>query len=115
MKTIFEHIEHVKGKPHHIRKQIAFAVATGGTAVIALVWLTGNVTSGAFALKPTSFADIAEQRNLETSGAGGNNAQNIAGAGATLQTANSSARIEIVDTASSTRPTKKAEQTTIPF
>ena len=27
MKNIFEHIEHAKRKPHHVRKQIAFGAA----------------------------------------------------------------------------------------
>ncbi len=115
MKTVFEHIEQVKRKPHHIRKQIAFATAFGGTALVAFVWFASSISSGTFALKVTSFADIAGQGNLQTSGAGGSNAQNIAGVGAALDAKNTSARIEIVDTASSTRRAKKAEQTTIPF
>ena len=56
MKTIFDHIEHVKGKPHHIRKQIAFGVATLGSALVALVWLVSNYTAGTFAITGSNFA-----------------------------------------------------------
>ena len=114
MKTVFEHIEHIKGKPHHIRKNIAFATAMGGTALIAFVWLVGNVSAGTFALKPTSFADLAgQQPTVETVSPNANSG--IAGAAAALDSKDTTPRIQIVDTASSTRPAKKPEQTTIPF
>lgn len=116
MKTIFEHIKHVKEKPHHIRKRVAFSAAFAGTAVIALVWLVSSVGTGVFALKDTSFAQSTGQEN--TLATEGNSAVGgIAGAAAApaLESANAPARIEIIDTASSTRQTKKAEQTTIPF
>lgn len=113
MKTVFEHIEYVKGKPHHVRKGIAFSAATGCTALVAFVWLAGSLWSGAFALKSSSFADSARQ-SPETvvydSGKSG-----LAGVAAALPAAeNAPAHIEIVDAASSTSE-KKAEQTIIPF
>src|SRR3989344_6676324 len=112
MKTVFEHIEHIKGKPHHIRKNIAFATAMGGTALIAFIWLVGNVSAGTFALKPTSFADIANQKGtIET--VSPNGSENLAGAAAAFESKDTTPRIQIVDTASSTRPAKKPEQTTI--
>ena len=115
MKTVFEHIEHIKGKPHHIRKNIAFATAMGGTALIAFVWLVGNVSAGTFALKPTSFADIVNQKGTVEIVGPENGPENLAGAAAALDSKDTTPRIQIVDTASSTRPVKKAEQTTIPF
>jgi hypothetical protein len=114
MKTVFEHINHIKGKPHHVRKRIAFAAAAGGAGLIALVWLVGSFSLGSFAIKGSSFADSAGQSPaVTTSGNNGNN--NLAGAAAALGNAALPAHIEIVDTSSSTLSGKKAEQTTLPF
>ncbi|OGG93974.1 hypothetical protein A2609_02425 [Candidatus Kaiserbacteria bacterium RIFOXYD1_FULL_47_14] len=118
MRTIFEHIENAKQKPHHIRKRIAFASAAGVSALIAFVWFAGSLATGSFAVRGTSFADAGVQGGIETTsgGSGYDSASSgIAGAAAALQNKNASAHIEIVDTASSTRPVRKAEQTTIPF
>lgn len=121
MRTIFEHIEHVKGKPHHIRKRVAFGTAAVLTAVIALVWLAGSLATGAFALKPTSFAQSTGQESSTVTGSENGN-QNIAGvlagqAAAALQNDSASvpAHIEIVDTTPSKAQAKKAEPTVIPF
>ncbi|MCX6787002.1 MAG: hypothetical protein NTY93_00520 [Candidatus Kaiserbacteria bacterium] len=114
MKTLFEHIENAKKKPHHIRKRIAFIGAAGVSAFIAFVWFAGSVATGAFAVQGTSFADAGVQGNIETAGSE-NDSQNLAGAAAALQDTNTPAHIEIVNTASSAHSSKKAEQTTIPF
>ena len=115
MKTIFDHIERVKGKPHHVRKRVAFGTAAALTAVVALAWLVGTVGSGTFALKPTSFADSAGVAGAVTTSSS-NGSQGLAGAAAApvLNDASAPAHIEIVDTAPKT-PAKKAEQTVIPF
>lgn len=113
MKAVFDHIERIKGKPHHIRKHIAFGAAGVGTALIAFVWLIGNISAGTFVIKDSSFADLAAPGTLQTSG--GDNFENFAGAAAAFGAPDAPARIEIVDTSSSTRPTKRSEPTTIPF
>ena len=82
MKTIFDHIERVQEKPHHIRKQIAFGAAAALTAVIALVWLVSSLGTGAFALKDTSFAQSAGEEGTFT--ATGDNKEQLAGVGASL-------------------------------
>ncbi len=117
MKTIFDHLERVKGQPHRVRKQIAFSAAAIGTAVIALIWLVGSLGTGAFALKATSFADSTGGEGTLTVSSGDNSSQGLAGAAAApaLGSASAPARIQIVDTASSTSAGKKAEPTTIPF
>lgn len=113
MKTVFEHIEYMKEKPHHVRKRFAFAVAAGTSVFIAFVWFVGSVAVGEFALKDTSFADQAGAPPVEVVNADGSN---LAGAAAALQSAKAPAHIEIVDTASSSRSVgKPIEQTTIPF
>jgi hypothetical protein len=114
MRTIFEHIENAKSKPHHIRKRIAFASAAGVSALIAFVWFAGSLATGSFAIRGSSFADTGAPGSVETAPSG-NVSDNLAGAAAALQDKNAPAHIEIVDTSASTRPAKKAEQTTIPF
>lgn len=114
MKTIFDHIEHVKGKPHHVRRQVAFATAGGGAALVALVWLVGNLALGTFAIKSTSFAEATEGVSVvaaNDSAAGGN----FAGVASVFPDVSAPARIEIVDTASSSGASGRAERTTIPF
>jgi len=110
MKTVFEHIEQVKGKPHHIRKRVAFTVAAGGALGIALVWLVGSISTGTFALKSTSFADAMQQAPVITTT---NSPAGLAGAAAALGNRNAPAHIEIVDTTPVTAP--PTEQTTLPF
>lgn len=114
MKTIFDHIEHVKGKPHHIRKQIAFGVAASGTALIALVWFVSTLAAGTFAIQGNSFAQSTGQESIFVASSTGNTGQ-IAGAAAPLSnTANAPAHIEIVN-ATTTSQNVQAVQTTIPF
>jgi hypothetical protein len=113
MKTIFDHIETVKGKPHHIRKRVAFASAFVGTTFVALIWLIGSLSLGNFAIAGSSFADSVGQGTLVTSGADSTNA-NLAGVGA-ASVSNTAAHIEIIDTTSSLSSQKKTEQTILPF
>jgi len=112
MKVVTDHIKKVKGKPHHVRKQVTLMYAGVLTAFIAVVWLGSSLASGTFALKDTSFADVtgAGVTASENGGATG-----LAGAVAApaLGNKNAPASIQIIDTASSTL--EKPEPTTIPF
>jgi len=114
MKTIFEHIENIKGKPHHIRKRVAFAAAAAGTIVITLVWFVGSISTGGFAIQGSTFADSMGQ-GAELQNTTGNSGSGVAGAVAALPDASAPAHIEIIDTASSTRSGKQAEWTILPF
>lgn len=113
MKTVFEHIEHVKGKPHHIRKRVAFAVAGVATGLIALVWLVGSLGTGAFALGTTSFADSATSAPVQTTTDA--DTSGLAGVAGAVSRENTPAHIEIVDTTPSVSKQKPVEQTTLPF
>lgn len=113
MKTIFEHIEHAKTKPHHIRKRIAFGIAGGASAFLALVWFVGGLSFGSFAIQGSTFADNGEVPSVVT--ASENGTPNVAGAAAALPSADEPARIEIVDTSVSAPAKRTPEQTTIPF
>ena len=114
MKTISQHIEHVQGQPHHIRKRIAFGTATVVTTVIALVWLTSNLALGGFAIKSSTFAESTGQEGSAIAVTRSADSSNLAGAASAVPSASAPAQIEIVDTSSSS-PEKQPEQTTIPF
>lgn len=114
MKNIFDHIEHIKGKPHHVRKQIAFGTATALSAFIALVWLAGSFATGAFAIQNTSFAaDTVQTNTVATTSASGD--QGLAGAAAAVQDASAPAHIEIVDTGTAAPAKSTPTQTILPF
>lgn len=113
MKNVFEHIEHVKEKPHHIRRRIAAVAATVGSALIAVVWLATSYMTGAFAIQGSSFAmSTAQEDTVATTSAA--DTQGLAGAAAAFGDTRAPARIEIVDAAPSAAP-KQAEQTIVPF
>lgn len=114
MKTVFDHIDLVKEKPHHIRKRVAFSVAGAGTALIALVWLVGSASLGKFAIAGSSFADSVGQEGVIVTNSDGTSKRNLAGAAASLESL-AAPHIEIVDTATSSSKKVKAEQTIIPF
>ena len=114
MKKIIEHIEYVKGKPHHIRKQIAFGAATLMSALVALVWFVGSYASGTFALRGSSFADATGQGNTIQVANDDVNNRGLAGAASAFESSQDvPAHIEIVDTTPA--PKKQAEQTILPF
>ena len=117
MKVIFNHIERIKGQPHHIRKRVAFASAAFGTALITFVWLAVSLGTGAFALRESSFvADTETGSAASTLGTAGN--KGFAGAGAAPALSRpeaAAAHIEIVDALAPATGQQQAEQTTIPF
>ncbi len=118
MKNIFEHIEKIREKPHHIRKQIVFSSAVVGAVAIALIWIIGSVSTGAFAIRESSFADIGAQgaELQNTTGNSGSGTAGIAGAAAAISDPSAPAHIEIIDTSPpSASSSKQAEQTIIPF
>lgn len=115
MQKFFEYIEHLKGKPHHVRKQITFSVATGGAALIGLLWFGASLSSGAYAIKGSNFAQATGAET--TSVATADNTSQLAGAAAAVGTNKvEAAHIEIIDAATtSTAANTRPEQTVIPF
>ena len=115
MKAVFEHIERMKEKPHHVRKQVAFSVAALMSACIAFLWLVASTMTGAFAITGSSFADSTNQTTeLVTTDANGT-PQGLAGAAAAYDDDEGPARIEIVDTTAPKAPAKPTDQTILPF
>lgn len=112
MKSLFDHIDTIKQKPHHIRKHIAMSSATALTALIALVWLGGSLHSGAFALKNSN---VGASTGIVTSGAE-SQAAPVAGAAAAFPKSDTTpAHIEIVNTGAATSSLPAREPTVIPF
>lgn len=107
------HIEHIKGKPHHVRKQVAFTSAAGIALFIGVVWFAYSAQTGVFAIKGSSFADATKGTDsIYVNVQEGSNG--LAGAVAAVQEDSAgAARITVVDTT----PPKpvQMEQTTIPF
>ncbi len=112
MKTIFEHIAYAKKQPYHVRKRIAFTAAASCSAFIALVWLIGSFSSGAFAIQGNTSSENTEQASTDVTST---KDSGMAGAAAALPSANAQAHIEIIDTAASTSAKHTVERTTIPF
>jgi hypothetical protein len=122
MMPLTRHIEDVRQRPEHIRRQIALGVAALITAIIALIWLGTSVATGAFALKGSSFADATSGAPTKQFAASTGGFGNLVGAASAVFTGGvkgGEAHIEIVDTGkSSTLDTKKAaaaEPTILPF
>jgi hypothetical protein len=112
MMFIMRHIEIVHEKPEHVRRQIAFGIAIGLTAIIALFWLSLSLATGVFAVENTySFGEglAVEEQAPEPEGV-------VGAAAAILGVSSEPAHIEIVDTSvHSTLDAKKIEETIIPF
>lgn len=118
MKTPTEHIEHLRSKPHHVRRRIAFTAAFSGAAMIAVVWFVGTTSAGIFALRGSTFADTQGRDTLETGGSDSGNQTYVAGAAAApaVQDTNAPARIIIVDDRTATSSgNKQTEATVLPF
>ncbi len=114
MKQIISYIEYLRTKPHHVRRRIALASASGITSLIAIIWVSGNVTSGSFAIDGSNFADstasspaVVSQPITESS---------LLGSVGASSEKNNEAHIEIVSTgSSSTISEEEPERTVIPF
>ena len=106
---VLHHINKVKEKPHHVRRQVAFSAALVATGGIALLWFVGLASSGTFALKDTNFAGAAANEPAVVP-------QQPAAMAAVASGVEPSepAHIKIVDS-EPVRTTKQAEPTILPF
>jgi hypothetical protein len=115
MRTLFDHIEHVKGQPHHVRKRVALGSAGGIAAVVGILWFGGSLAGGAYAIHGSNFA-ISTGAESAPSTASVSGTSQLAGAAAALDSKDTGpARIVIVDSSSSAATSTPADQTTIPF
>lgn len=113
MMFIMRHIEIVHTKPEHVRRQIAFGIAVALTALIALMWLSLSLVTGAFAVENDYSFGEALAIEPEVSQSEGV----VGAAAAVLGISQEPAHIEIVNTSvHSTLDKQKTEQETIlPF
>jgi hypothetical protein len=111
MQKVIHHVERIKAKPHHIRKKVAFSIAAGVAGLVAFVWLSASLATGAFAIQGSNFAQsVGGGATVETVEQG---TSQLAGAAAALD--RSEPRIQIVSVTPTTTPAAKNEETTIPF
>lgn len=113
MISLASHIERVKGKPHHIRRQVAFAVAAVGATLIALVWATISIATNSFAIQGSNFAESTGQVPAVATGSNAN--AGLAGAAGAAAGQSEAAGIEIIDTGTSSTLKPASEPTVIPF
>ena len=108
-----DHIETLKGKPHHVRKRVAFGIAGGSAALIGILWFGISLSSGAYAIHASDFADATAASASVTSAP--QNPQ-LAGAAAALDSNQQSApaHIQIIDDTPSAHAST-TEATIIPF
>lgn len=116
MKTLAHHIEHVRGRPPHVRKQITFALALGVTALIALLWLVISLETGAFYIQGTSFADAGNA--AATTASAPSNTSLLGSAISAFSGTTTPAQLQVVNptpTASAPQENPSQTQTVIPF
>lgn len=114
MRRVFDHIERVKEKPHHVRRGIAFGSAGLIAAVIGLTWFSVSFSSGAFAIQGSSFADATQGSDTVTTQ--GSQDTSLLGAAAAADAESGPARIEVVNAAtSSTATSAPSDKRVIPF
>lgn len=107
------HVEHLRSKPHHVRKQVAFTTAAGVTFVIALAWLVYSAQTGLFSIQGSSFADAVKDVDTTLPQEVQGVSSGLAGVVASQRDDSGAPKLQVVD---KTPPAPaKLEQTTIPF
>lgn len=103
-------IEHLRAKPEHVRKQIAFATSAGVTGVVAFMWVIAFVSSGALMRSSEPETPAVTSALKEQKGA------SLLGAIGALTTKEDGSIVVVGTSASSTVEEKKTEErTVIPF
>jgi hypothetical protein len=115
---IRDYIEHLKSKPEHVRRRIAFGTSAGITGVVAVAWLVALSTSGTLALTSPEVQNTAELKTAvqETSSSF---AELMGAASAYQSAAQGESELIIVDAQSSSTLDAPADptegKTVIPF
>lgn len=121
MAAVSEHLERLRAKPHHVRRQIALSTSLALTALVAVGWMGALMSSPKLAIEraPTDGEAVNFQESLTETRS--NFSDLVGAAGAALGATSSAAKIEVVDT--KTRSTMDAKrdnyndtrETVIPF
>ncbi|MDO8623881.1 MAG: hypothetical protein Q7R54_00820 [bacterium] len=114
--NVMTHIERIREKPEHIRKQVALGIAVILTAIIALVWLGASLATGTFALRGSSFAENTSEATPVATKSGGFMSL-LGAAGAALTGSQGSPHIEVVGESKGESKVEatKNEPTVLPF
>ena len=121
MAAVTEHLERLRAKPHHVRRQIAFSASVVITALVAVGWMGAMVSSPKFAIdqRPTEGDEVDFGSAITDTRS--NFSDLVGAAGAALGASSSPAAITVVDT--KTRSTldvprhnyNDTKETVIPF
>jgi hypothetical protein len=121
---MLQHVERLRTKPLHVRRNIAVGVSTGVTALIAVAWFGTLAATGAFSLAPqpqqaNSVVANAPDIKQAVASAKTNFSDLLGAAGAASSTSTPATGLTIVETASSTSLDSSAQagqdQTDIQF
>ncbi|MDP2593866.1 MAG: hypothetical protein Q8P36_00795 [bacterium] len=123
MRTISDHIEHVKAQPHHVRERVAFGFAGLMAGIIGIIWLGVSLASGSFAIAGNGFAQATGAAPFTVNGQPApGDTSGLAGASAALSPgdaagASAPAYIDVIQDGTSAAPkgAASANQTIIPF
>ncbi len=103
-------IEHLRAKPDHVRKQIAFGASLGITGTVALMWAVAFMSSGALMRSPEPTDSGITSALSEQKGA------SLLGAIGALTTQEDGSIMVVGTSASSTGKSEAPdERTVIPF
>lgn len=91
-----ERLDAIRDKPHHVRQRVAFGLAGGVTAVIALVWLGASLATGAFAIKGSNFAELTGAQAATTTDASMGGPDAVAGAAAAAPDTGGPAALQVL-------------------
>ena len=119
MRTIADHLDNIRDKPHHVRRRVAFGAAGAITGVIALLWLGLSLSTGTFALKDSNFAELTGAEPTDTTSADTEDTSALAGAAAAGREDDTTPHIEVVPPGNGVEKTSSGgssnTQTIIPF
>lgn len=121
MAAVSEHLERLRAKPHHVRRQIAFGTSVALTALVAVGWMGSLLSTPKLAIErtPTNGEEVNFEESLTQTQS--NFSSLMGAAGAALGATSSPSKIEVVDTkTSSTMDVKRdnyndTRETVIPF
>lgn len=101
MASLSEHLEGLRARPHHVRRQIAFGTSLALTALVAVGWLGALVSTPKLALenRPTGGEDLTMQEALTDTR--GSFSELVGAAGAAFGASSSPAQVTVVDTKTS--------------
>ena len=120
MAAVTEHLERLRAKPHHVRRQIAFGTSVAITALVAVGWMGALVSSPKLAIEQRTTEEDMNFGSAMTD-TRSNFSELVGAAGAAFGASSSPAQITVVDT--KTRSTldvprdnyNDTKETVIPF